>query len=310
MHPMVRVVIVCAALAGVFVAGRATWLKVAGNLAAMRSWRRTEAWVYYQGYPAQFVIGKDNEERDEARNRHEYRTANVDHLLGLSTAGAVPMFQDPADPTRVMPAGFLQMWLFPAAMSGWIVVLLAAAVYLALAAPKTGAPLLPVDGITLQYPSGIWKVPLFWSLLGVGLLAGSCFGQDGSRIGRYSGSIVGAAFALMAWGVAARDLTLKLLANQDGVHVTSIVESRYVPWEGIRGIEAQQIYFSHRHGMQWDLPSAGGSLRVYAFVDERGRTLLSFSRELVPKEAMTQLFQLCEARTGAHFKHKDIPIGY
>ena len=305
---MVRFAILAAALAAVSIVGRATWLKVAGNVEAMRSWRRTEGLVYYQGYTSQFVMGNNNAEIEEARDRREFRTAAVDHLMGLS--GTVPMFQYPADPTRVKPAGFLQMWLFPAAMTGWILVLLAAAAYLALSGQNVDAQLVPADGITLHYPSGTWKIPLFWSLLGVAMMAVVYWGTDVSRIGRYSAFIVGAAFALLAWGVAGRDLTLKVVATADGVHRVSIMEACYVPWERVRGVEAQRIYFSHRKGSQWDLPSPGGSLNFYAFVDERGGTLLSFSRDLAPKEAMNRLIQLCEVRTGARLNVKDIPIGY
>jgi hypothetical protein len=306
MHPLVRVLIVGSALAGVVGVGWPAWVKIHSNLTAMHSWRRTEAWVTFQGYPAQFYIGNTNQERDEARSRNEVRTAEVDHLLGLSTTGGVPMFQDPADPQRVKPAGFLQMWLFPAAMTGWILVLLAVAaatVYLTRPDSNAGVPLLEAEGIVLRPPPGSWKAPLFWSLLGVGLAVGAYFGREASQISRYSAFIVGSALALTLWGVAGREWTLKLSANGQGVRVSSMLESCYVPWEKVRGVEAQWILFTRHSGkLLKALPSSNRSLNCYGFVDEGGNTLLCFSRDLVPGEARDRLFQLCEARTGAQLR--------
>ena len=86
------------------------WPAVANNLTALRSWTRTEGVVKEVGDKVQFEIGR------EPSSYHAY--AEVDHTWDLGEFRKVPLFVDPADRTRVKPAGFLQMWLLPAETVG------------------------------------------------------------------------------------------------------------------------------------------------------------------------------------------------
>ena len=109
MNPIVRILLVVAALAGAWMIGRAMWPGVANNLLALKSWTRTEGVVRAMNGAIEFELG---------REPSSYRAfANVDHTWGLSLFKTVPLFVDPADRSRIKPAGFLQMWLAPAELS-------------------------------------------------------------------------------------------------------------------------------------------------------------------------------------------------
>src|SRR4051812_16675800 len=161
MNPVIRIVAIAAALAGVALIARIEWPAVATNLTAMQSWTRTQGEVRAMSGDVEFELGHDPE---------TYRaSAPVDHTLGLRLFKTVPLFVDPADRTHVKPAGVLQMWLSPAAMSVFILLLLGAAVIAAqIGTGQDGAstpgtwmftespgPL--TGGILLHSPARQWK---------------------------------------------------------------------------------------------------------------------------------------------------------
>ena len=133
MNPTIRIAIVVAALAGVLLIGKAAWPAVASNLTALKSWTRREAVVVTMNDRVEFELGKEGSTplppwappgmpTDSKR-----AFAAVEHEWGLRLGGKVPVFVDPADPSRIKTAGVFQMWLFPAAMSGLIVLFLVSA---------------------------------------------------------------------------------------------------------------------------------------------------------------------------------------
>ncbi len=254
--------------------------------------------------------------------------AAVEHHWGLRFGGKAPIFVDPADPSHIKTAGVLQMWLFPAAMSGLIVLFLASA--LIVARLGTGQSVAQADagqaqgrwmfsqspgplggGIILHAPTRHWKAVLFWSLLGVAMAIGRMM-SGGNQIGRYFLSTVGAVFALYLWGFAWHTKTMEITANDQGIRMTSVLGWRDVPWALVRGVEDQTIFTTYYNGgtRMWELASAGSTVRGFAFNDQGGRTLMFFSPEVEPQPELDRLFHLCEARTGMHLQRRTIAIKY
>src|SRR6266496_2113751 len=98
MNPMVRIWLLIAAAAGIAVVARAMLPLIRSNLAARSSWTRTQGEVRAMNGAVEFEIGTEPS---------SYRAfAPVEHTWGLSLFKKVPLFIDPADPTRVKPAGF------------------------------------------------------------------------------------------------------------------------------------------------------------------------------------------------------------
>src|SRR4051812_39732856 len=197
MHPIVRLSLFVAAIAGACMIGRATWPGIASNLLARKSWTRTEGEVRAMNGAIEFELG---------REPSSYRAfANVDHTWGLRLFKTVPLFVDPADPSRIKPAGLLQMWLAPAELSGLILLLLATAWIAALVGtgrdvaqteasqaharwmftPSLG-PLAngSNNGITLHSPARQWKIVVGWSMLGVAMALIVILGKGGNQPAR------------------------------------------------------------------------------------------------------------------------------
>jgi hypothetical protein len=243
------------------------------------------------------------------------------------------LFVDPADPARIKPAGFLQMWLAPAEMSGLILLLLATACVAALlgaghggvqpgAEPAqarwmftpslgplgNGGPL--GDGITLHSPTRQWKIVVGWSILGVAMAILAMLGKGSNQPARLAGITLGAAFTIALWIFAWHTNTMEISANQQGIRMTSVLGWRDVPWEMIRGVEEQTIYTTYYNGnmRMWELPFPGSTARVFSFNDQQGRTLMSFSPEVEPKDSLKQLFDLCAQRTGSKLQRRTIAI--
>jgi hypothetical protein len=219
-----------------------------------------------------------------------------------------------------------QMWLFPAAMTGWILTLtliVAGAIWLGRGDGHSGPPSAAgrwmhsrapgplADGVVLRSPSSYWKIALCWSLLGIpAVLAPWIVKESGNRITHISLALLGSAYVLGVWGVAWRDVSMELSANAQGIRMSSLTGWRDVPWEMVHGLENQSIFRTYQSpflGMM-ELPFPGTALNVYAFTDANDRTLISFGRELVPNEAMAQLFKLCKAHTGHDLTNRDVPI--
>ncbi|MCU1232780.1 MAG: hypothetical protein JWP63_747 [Candidatus Solibacter sp.] len=312
MNPMVRIWLLLGAMAGILLVGRAMWPLVTGNLAARNSWTRTEGEVRAMSGAVEFEIGSEPS---------SYRAfAQVDHTWGLSLFKKAPLFIDPADPTRVKTAGLLQMWLAPAEMAGLLILLLAA-VWLAASlgtVPSSAStpgswqfvpsPGPRIDGIRLYSPSRQWKIVVGWSMLGVGMVVLVAIGKDNRQASRLAYMLLGSAFAIGLWMYAWHTKSLELSANGQGLRMTSALGWRDVPWEMVRGVELQEIFTTYYNGnmRMWELPFPGSTARVYSFNDQRGRTLLSFSPELAPKDGLKQLFDLCAQRTGSKLQHRTI----
>lgn len=312
---------IIAALAGAWLIGRTMWPGVASNLTARKSWTHTEGEVRAMNGAIEFEVG---------REPSAYRAfATVDHTWGLRLFKKVPLFVDPADPSRIKPAGLLQMWLSPAGMSGLILVLLATALIAARlgtaqTVAQTDAGQAQVQwmftespgplggGIILHSPTRQWKIVLGWSILGVALAIIPLLSQGGSQVTRLACTTLGAAFALSLWGFAWHTKTMEVSANSQGIRMTSVLGWRDVPWGSIRSMEDQDIFTTYYNGntRMWELPFPGSTVRVFAFNDQRGRTLMSLSPELEPKDAVTQLFALCTQRTGLKLQRRTIAIHY
>jgi hypothetical protein len=297
MNPIVRITLALAALAGAWWIGRTLWPAVAQNLAARRAWTRTEGEVRGMNGAIEFEIGTEPS---------SYRAfAEVDHTWGLTLFKRAPLFVDPADPARVKPAGLLQMWLAPVEMSGLILLLLA--VSLIASFYGTGQSLGSIesgqlharwvfspspgplrDGISMQSPTRQWKIVLGWSLLGVAMVVSVWITKGSSQPSRFGYLVLGSAFTLMLWLYAWHTKTLELSANAQGIRMTSVLGWRDVPWELIRGVEEQEIFTTYYNGnmRMWELPFPGSTVRVISFNNQGGRTLMSFSPELGPKDRL------------------------
>ncbi len=251
--------------------------------------------------------------------------APVTHTWGLRLFGKAPLLVDPADRAHIKPAGVFQMWLTPAAMTLFILLLLATAwmgarlgTEVETAGRQSHSPWMftespgPFGGIALHSPSRQWKIVLGWSLLGVALAIIPMLSKGGNPISRIGAITVGSFFALSLWIYAWHTKTLEVSANEQGIRMTSVLGWRELPWGLIRSVEDQDIYTTYYNGRMrmWEMPFPGSSVRVLAFNDERDRTLMTFSPELEPEESLSRLFDLCTERTGLKLRRRKIEIRY
>lgn len=307
---------VVAALLGVVLIARAGWPAVAANLIAMRSWTRAVGEVRAMNGDVEFELGQEPD---------SYRaSAAVDHTWGLSLFKKAPLFVDPANPAHVKPAGLLQMWLSPAGLSVFLLVLLSIAWMAARAgagqetAKSQGQWMFtespgPLTGdLTLHSPTRQWKIVLGWSILGVAMAVIPLLAKGGNSVSRIGYITLGSAFALLLWGYAWHTKTLQVSANHQGVRMISVLGWRDLSWEAVRSVEEQEIFTTYYNGklQMWELPFPGSTIRVLAFNDERDRTLMSFSPELEPRESLSRLFALCTERTGLKLHKRTIAIHY
>lgn len=324
MNPLIRISLVIAAMSGSWLIARAMWPAVSSNLMARRSWTRTEGEVRGLAGDVEFELGSEPE---------TYRaTTKVDHNWGLTLFHKAPLWMDPADQTRIKTAGFLQMWLAPAALGGMMLLLLATALFAALAG--TGPVIATADGmprharwqfttspgalntlgegINLHSPDKQWKIVVGWSMLGVAMVTLVALGKGGHLVSSAWYMIVGSAFTISLWMFACHTKTLEVSANGQGMRMTSALGWREVPWAMVRGVEEQEIFTTYYNGnmKMWELPFPGSTVHVISFNDAGGRTLMSFSPELGPGEEQKRLFEMCAARTGAHLKKRTIAIKY
>jgi len=290
---------------------------VMSNLTALKSWVRTEGEVRAMNGDIEFEIGHEP---------NSYRAfAAVDHTWGLHLFRKVPLFVDPADPARVKPAGLFQMWLSPAGMSVLVLLLLAVAWTGArlgtgrIAAAPAGSSWMFTDspgplsgGIALHAPAGQWKTVLVWSILGIALAVIPALSKGGNSVSRAGQITLGTAFALSLWAFAWHTGTMEISANDRGIRMTSVLGWRDLPWGLIRSVEDQDIFTTYFNGQTrlWELPFPGSTIRVLAFNDERGRTLMSFSPGLEPRKSVDRLFQLCTEHTGLKLHGRTIAVDY
>jgi len=316
MNPIIRVVVVVAALAGACLIGRAAWPEVAGNLMALKSWTRTEGEVRAMNGDIEFEIGHEPD---------SYRAfAAVPHTWGLRIFGKAPLLVDPADRTHIKPAGLFQMWLTPAGMSLLILILLATAwTGMRIGAGQSAggpnhAPWMftkspgSLSGIALHSPTRQWKIVLCWSLLGVALAVIPMLGKGSNPVSHFGAIALGSSFALSLWIFAWHTKTLEISANEQGVRMNSVLGWRELPWGLVRSVEDQDVFTTYYNGnlRMWELPFPGNSIRVLTFNDERDRTLMSFSPELEPGDSLKRLFDLCTERTGLKLRRRTITVPF
>jgi len=316
MNPLVRVLVAGAALIGVCMIGRVLLPVARGNLTAAKSWTRTQGEVRAMNGAIEFEIGAEPE---------SYRAfATVGHTWGLSLFKKVPLYVDPADNSRVMPAGVLQMWLDPVEMMALALLLLAISGMAVVAGREQGAdttaafwmftrpPGALASGVSLHAPGRQWKIAIGWSTLGIALVAAEVFGGDANRPGGMFRIACGTAFTIALWLLSWHTKTMELSANAEGVRLSSVLGWREVPWKRIRGVEDQHIFTSYYNGdmRMWELPFPGSTARVLAFTNESGRSILTFSPELEPKDALKQLFDLCKQQTGAALQQRDVRLPF
>ena len=320
MNPIIRVVVIAAALAGACLIARVAWSEVAGNLLALKSWTRVEGEVRAMNGDIEFEIGHEPD---------SYRAvAPVTNTWGLRLFGKTPLLVDPNDRAHIKPAGLFQMWPTPAGMSLLILMLLATA-WMGLRAgagqesgdtnsaqnpsqwmfSKSPGPL---NGITLHSPSRQWKIVVGWSLLGVALAGMAMLGKEGSPTSRLGAITLGSAFALSLWIFAWHTRTLEVSANDQGIRMTSVLGWRDVSWGLIRSVEDQDIFTTYYNGKMrmWELPFPGNSVRVLAINGDRDRALMTFSPELEPQASLQSLFDLCTQRTGLKLRRRNVQIPF
>uniref|UniRef100_Q02BL6 Uncharacterized protein n=1 Tax=Solibacter usitatus (strain Ellin6076) TaxID=234267 RepID=Q02BL6_SOLUE len=316
MHPIIRIWLVAAALAGIWVVGRVVWPLVATNLNARRSWTRTTGEVRAMNGAVEFEIGQ------EPSSSRAF--AEVNHTWGLNLFEKVELFVDPSDPVRVKPAGFVQMWLTPAEMAGLLLLLLAAAWMAAFlgsgaqdaqlhgqwAFSTSPGPL--ENGVILHSPARQWKIVIGWSVLGLAMVVLAALSKGGNPAVRLFYMMLGGTFATALWVFAAHTKSLEVSANGQGLRMTSVLGWRDVPWEMVHGVEMQEIFTTYYNGnmRMWELPFPGSTARVLSFNDKQGSTLLSFSPELESREGLKQVFELCTQRTGSTLQRRKFAVPF
>lgn len=321
MNPVVRIAVIAAALAGVVLIARVAWPAVASNLTAMHSWTRTEGEVRAMSGDVEFELGHEPD---------SYRASvAVDHTWGLSLFRKAPLFVDPANPSRIKPAGFFQMWLSPVGMSFFVLLLLAATWFAARAGAgqkdariagaqshgewmfiQSPGPL--NGGVTLHSPTRQWKTVLGWSILGVAMAVIPLLSKGGNPVSRVGYVTLGSAFALSLWGFAWHTKSLEISANAQGIRMISVLGWRNLPWEMVRTVEDQSVFATYYNSQMrmWELPFPGSTTRVLTFNDGSDHTLMSLSPELEPQDSLKRLFQLCNERTGLKLQNRTIEIHY
>ncbi len=322
MNPIIRIAVVIAAVSGACLIARVAWPVVAGNLAALKSWNRTEGEVRSTNGAIEFEIGREPD---------SYRAfATVDHTWGLSLFKKAPLLVDPADPARIKPAGFLQLWLSTAEMSVFVLLLLMVAAIGARfgtaqpAAQMPGGPpesrwmFSPSPGpasesiVVLRSPARHWKACIVWSLLGVAMVVLTVLGKGGNPVSRVGYITLGSAFTLFVWGCAWQAQSLEISANNRVVRMTSVLGWRDLPWSMVRTVEDQDIFTTYFNGKlrMWELPFPGSTIRVLALNGDENRTLMSFSPDLEPRDSMKRWFDLCAGRTGLRLQKRKDAIRY
>ena len=130
MYFEVRIGLILLALAAAAVTGSLARKAGSGSLTVLRSWTRTEGVV--TAMPAADYVEIELGTEPETRRV----VVAPPHQIGLSLFKRVPVYLDPADPTKAQVGGVLQLWLWPAGLALATVVLLG----LGVSAARAGEP--------------------------------------------------------------------------------------------------------------------------------------------------------------------------
>jgi hypothetical protein len=313
MYTEVRIALVLLALA---VAALAAWLArpaVVDNLAALRSWTRTEGVVYSVGTNrVEIELGTDPDTRRV--------WVPADHQIMLPQY-SVPVYVDPADPGRARMAGVLQMWLRPAALVLIAVVFLGCALAAARVGRGAGAtgygaghwtlsappPPLQTD-VRVHRPASEWKAPLYWSLLGLAAAALGLFAPAFTPLQRIGYVLLGGLWVVLTAALSLYNGTTQVAADGHGLLETSAFGWRDLNWDEVGGVETRELVPTTRRNFRDTLPFPGRTTRSLVFTGRDGRALMRLSVAMQPPGAMRRLLDMCAARTGLQEQFRRIKV--
>jgi hypothetical protein len=313
MYTEVRIALVLVALAVAALAAWLAWPAVVDNLAALRSWTRTEGRVYsVENNRVEIEFGTDPETRRV--------WVPADHQFFLPEYG-VQVYVDPADPARARMAGLLQMWLRPAALA----LIVAAFLGLALAAARVGrgdraagygrghwtlsTPPPPLQTEVRVYrPASEWKAPLFWSVLGLGAAALGLFAPAVTPLARIGYVLLGGLWIVLTASLSLYNGTTQVAADAHGLLETSAFGWRDLRWEEVGGVETRELVPTTRRNFSEAMPFPGRTTRSLVFTDRDGRALMRLSVAMQPRDDMRRLLEVCAARTGLHEQFRQIKV--
>ena len=302
MYFEVRIGLILLALAAAAVTGSLARKAGLGSLTVLRSWTRTEGVI--TAMPAadyvEIELGREPETRRVV--------VAPPHQIGLWLFKRVPVYLDPADPTKAQVGGALQLWLWPAGLALATVVLLG----LGVSAARAGEPLPPPlqTDIRVYPPASEWTAPLVFSLVGAAAMACGLLIRSGGMIPRTILTAIGVGFLLFMWALALDSKTLEISADDKGLRRTSAFGWKDVPWGDIARFEKIRTtpMTRRRNFLGYDMPFPGRDTESYSFAGRNGRTLIRLSIAMHPADAMLRLFDLCAARTGLHPEKRTIRI--
>lgn len=318
MCPEVRIALVVLALAlAIFPA----WLAgriVSRNLTAL-SWKRMQGVVFFMASD-DYVEVELGGKPDAASPRVK---VPIDHQIGLSFLKKVPVYVDPTDPSRMRMGGLFQMWLWPTGLALAAALLLSGA-GVAARIGRHSAEIRESSGrwmfsvppprfetdIRVYRPPSEWKVPLFWSLLGLAALLCGVLNRSGTQIQRVGLSSVGIAFILLMWALALDNKTTEISADPSGMRKTTAFGWCHIRWQQLGSVEKQNTVFGRGRSI---LPSRGSrdsfpgrEVTTIVFADHSGRALMRMSQYMQPRKAVRRLFDLCAERTGLRMEFRRI----
>jgi len=298
MYAEMRIALVLAALC---LAAVPAWLGariISSNLAVRSSWKRTAGVV-------RSLAADDSVELEVGDARVN---APIVHKVGLSFLKQVPIYVDPADPSRVRTGGLLQMWLWPAGL------VLAALLFLSVGAGAAvvrqgmfSPPPPPLETeIRVHRQPSEWKAPLFWSLLGASALAIAVLARSGGQIQRISLGGAGVLFILAMWILAADTKTTEISADRRVLRKTSALCWREVPWEQVGSVAQEHTIFGRGQSLlrTRDRSFPGRDVTTIVFRDRNGRSLVSMSPNMQPEKSMIRLLDMCAERTGLRLEFR------
>jgi hypothetical protein len=299
MYPSVRIALVLLLVALALSVAALAGPTVSRNLTIRRSWRRTQATVFGMAADDSVEVALGGQADDPRIN------VPVDHKVGLSFLKSVPVYVNPADPSQMTMGGLLQMWLWPAGLAGVALLLLGCAGAVASATHLGGwmftpAPAPLVAAIRVVRPASEWRAPLVWSLLGVAAIACSIWIRGGTRIQHFGLAGVGLVFVVLMWSLALDNATTEISADPGALRKTTAFGWRQVAWDQVGAVEERTMVFGRgksllRDGKDYSFP--GNESTALVFADVGGRTLISASAKMEPRESMRQLLDLCASRT-------------
>jgi hypothetical protein len=316
MYTEIRWTLVVVAVALAALPGWIAYSVVAGNLAVLSSWKRAQGKIV--------SLAADNKVEIELGAEPDTVRVNapIDHQLGLAFLKTVPVYVDPADTRHIRTGGLLQMWLWPVGLVLAATVLLTAgAVAANIGRGKSvdldsatgrwmfsSAPPPLATDIRVYRPASEWKAPLFWSLLGLALLACAVLVRSTNPVSRMGAGSAGMLFMLLMWGLAIHNKTTQVSADRGGMLKTSAFGWCRIRWEQVGSVEQERTIFGRGESRlrQRDASFPGREVTTVVFRDKVGRQLVTLSPRMEPSKNMRRLLDTCADRTGLHLEFRTI----